>query len=241
MIQTMFVVTLTVFLGKPLQYVLCWCRSPGFSKRRELWLSKAAFTITFFAGVNHRYDPKQRTLKHRNSPNGSKSINHKSQTMTLWTRWSKLLFLRGPLRWLASDIFLTRGSKCTNKRKTILIACFLRGHLNIIQWGTIWISFDPKFFKAAGRSSLEEIWRPCYEERCQYNVEVCFRALNLQMHTLFAVGSHWKMTLSVFGMGWSANSKKNKRNCQDIQWRQILHRRNDKSEYQDCTSKIEFN
>ena len=121
MIQTMFVVTLTVLLGKPLQYVLCWCRSLGFPKTRELWLSKAAFTITFFAAVNHRYDPKQRTFKHRNSQNGSKSTNHKSQTMTFWTRWNKLLFLRGPLRWLASDIFLTRGSKCTNQRKTILI------------------------------------------------------------------------------------------------------------------------
>ena len=33
-------------------------------------------------------------------------------------------FLRGPLRWLASDIFLTRGSKCTSHRKTVLIACF---------------------------------------------------------------------------------------------------------------------
>ena len=137
------------------------------------------------------------------------------------------------------QFFLTRGSKCTNQRKTILIACFLRGHLNIIQWGKIWISFDPKCFKAAGRSSLEKIWRPCYEERCQYNVEVCFHALNLQMHILFAVGSNWKMTLSDFGMGWSANSKKNKRNCQDIQWRQILHRRNDKSEYQECTSKMD--
>ena len=41
-------------------------------------------------------------------------------------------FLRGPLRWLASDIFLTRGSKCTNHRKTALIACFLRGHLNLL-------------------------------------------------------------------------------------------------------------
>ena len=41
-------------------------------------------------------------------------------------------FLRGPLRWWASDIFLTRGSKCTNHRKTVLIACFLRGHLNLL-------------------------------------------------------------------------------------------------------------
>ena len=41
-------------------------------------------------------------------------------------------FLRGPPRWLTSDIFLTRGSKCTNHRKTVLIACFLRGHLNLL-------------------------------------------------------------------------------------------------------------
>ena len=31
-----------------------------------------------------------------------------------------------------SDIFLTGGSKCTNHRKTVLIACFLRGHLNLL-------------------------------------------------------------------------------------------------------------
>ena len=41
-------------------------------------------------------------------------------------------FLRGPLRWLTSDIFLTRGSKCANHRKTVLIACFLWGHLNLL-------------------------------------------------------------------------------------------------------------
>ena len=41
-------------------------------------------------------------------------------------------FLRGVLWWLASDILLTRGSKCTNHRKTVLIACFLRGHLNLL-------------------------------------------------------------------------------------------------------------
>ena len=27
------------------------------------------------------------------------------------------------------------------------------------------ISFDPKFFKVAGRSSSENIWRRCFEER----------------------------------------------------------------------------
>ena len=35
---------------------------------------------------------KQRTLKHRNKPNGSKSTIHKSQTMTFWTGSSKRAF-----------------------------------------------------------------------------------------------------------------------------------------------------
>ena len=63
-----------------------------FSKTHELWSSKATFTIAFFSAVNHNYDHKQRTLKHRNTQNESKSTNHKSQTMTFWTRWSKFLF-----------------------------------------------------------------------------------------------------------------------------------------------------
>ena len=45
-----------------------------------------------FAAVDHDYDHKQRTLKHRNTENGSKSTNHKSQTMTFGTRWRKVLF-----------------------------------------------------------------------------------------------------------------------------------------------------
>ena len=63
-----------------------------FSKTHELWSSKATFTIAFFTAVNHNYDHKQRTLKRRNTQNGSKSTNHKSQTMTFSTRWSKFLF-----------------------------------------------------------------------------------------------------------------------------------------------------
>ena len=59
---------------------------------------KASFTTAFFAAVNHNYDHKQRTLKHRNTQNGSKSTNHKSQPMTFWT----CCFLRGPLRWLTA-------------------------------------------------------------------------------------------------------------------------------------------
>ena len=53
-----------------------------FSQICELESSKDAFTIAFFAAVNHNYDHKQRTLKHRNTQNGSKSTNHRSQTMT---------------------------------------------------------------------------------------------------------------------------------------------------------------
>ena len=53
--------------------------------------------------------------------------------------------------------------------------------------------FDPKFFKAAVRSSLDEIWRRCFEERI---VEVCYRGLNLQMYTLFSVGPHQNNTES---------------------------------------------
>ena len=68
------------------------------------------------------------------------------------------------------------------------------------------MSFDPKIFKAAVRSSLDKIWRRCFEEPI---VEVCYRGLNLQMHTWFAV-AHTKITGSVFKMGWSANSKKRK-------------------------------
>ena len=36
-------------------------------------------------------------------------------------------------------------------------------------------------------------------------------------------------------MVWSANSKKTRRNCQDIH----THRRNDKSEYQECTCEMD--
>ena len=70
-----------------------------FSKTRKLWSSNAAFTIAFYTAVNHNYEHKQLTLKQWNTQNGSNSANHKSQTMTFWTRWS---FLRGPLRWLTA-------------------------------------------------------------------------------------------------------------------------------------------
>ena len=69
-----------------------YCCLLRFSQTCELSSSKAAFTIAFFAAANHNYDHKQRTLKHRNTQNGSKSTNHQSQSMTFWTRLSKVLF-----------------------------------------------------------------------------------------------------------------------------------------------------
>ena len=62
-----------------------------FTNTRTL-SSKAALTIALFAAVNRNYDQKQRTLKHRETQNGSKSTNHKYQTVTFWTRWSEFLF-----------------------------------------------------------------------------------------------------------------------------------------------------
>ena len=44
---------------------------------------------------------------------------------------------------------------------------------------------------SAVRSSLEKIWRRCFEEHI---VEVCYRGLKLQMYTLFAVGPHYNNT-----------------------------------------------
>ena len=93
----------------------------GIGEWPELWSSKAAFTITFFAAVNHHYDHKQRTFKHRNSQNGSKSTNQKPQAYNANVSWSlnvKSAVMYAVVReflMILSDIFLTRWSKCTNQ------------------------------------------------------------------------------------------------------------------------------
>ena len=44
--------------------------------------------------------------------------------------------------------------------------CFVTGHLNVVNPMRDDLDVvDPKFFKAAGRSSLDKIWRRCFEER----------------------------------------------------------------------------
>ena len=73
-------------------YILCstkggertWQSLLCFSQMCKLYCAKATFTIAFFAAINHNYDHKRQTLKHRNTQNGLKSTNHKSQTMTFW-------------------------------------------------------------------------------------------------------------------------------------------------------------
>ena len=72
-----------------------------FSKTCKLWSSQLRFLLPSIIQCN--YDHKQQTLKHRNTQNGSKSTNLKSQTMTYWTRWSKLLFPNGSAKVINSS------------------------------------------------------------------------------------------------------------------------------------------
>ena len=62
------------------------CDLLRFSKTRELWNLKAAFTTAVFAALNHNYDNRERTLKNR-----KRLEIQQSQTITFWTCWSKLL------------------------------------------------------------------------------------------------------------------------------------------------------
>ena len=49
----------------------------AFQKHVNSEVQKPPQQVRFFAAVNHNYDHKQRSLKHRNTQNGSKSTNHK--------------------------------------------------------------------------------------------------------------------------------------------------------------------
>ena len=64
-----------------------------FSQTREtLKLKKLPSQYALFDAINHNYNHKQQTLKHRNAQNLSKSTDHRSQTMSFWTHLSKVLF-----------------------------------------------------------------------------------------------------------------------------------------------------
>ena len=74
-----------------------------FSKTPKLWSSKAAFTIMFFATINHNYDHKQPTLKRKNThirPKKRPITNHKPSPFE--PAEISFCFLRGPLRWLTA-------------------------------------------------------------------------------------------------------------------------------------------
>ena len=74
-----------------------------FSKTPKLWSSKAAFTIMFFATINHNYDHKQPTLKRKNTHIRQKKrpiTNHKPSPFE--PAEISFCFLRGPLRWLTA-------------------------------------------------------------------------------------------------------------------------------------------
>ena len=68
------------------------CANLSYGCRNVMWIRFIVFTIAFSAAVNHNYDHKQGILKQRNTQNGSKCTNHRSQTMTFWTHLSKVLF-----------------------------------------------------------------------------------------------------------------------------------------------------
>ena len=69
-----------------------------FSKTRKLWSSKAAFKIGRFSLPSIIIRMTSNEPWNTNTQNGSKSTYHKSQTMTFWIRWSKLLFPKSPAK-----------------------------------------------------------------------------------------------------------------------------------------------
>ena len=105
---------------------------------------------------------------------------------------------------ILGDICLMRGSKCTNHPKrssefVVFMSIFLflfcdwfilLGRVDNPMRDELDIVFYPKLFKVAVRSIFDQIWRRCFEERVNLIVEVCYCALNVQMHTMFAVGPH---------------------------------------------------
>ena len=69
-----------------------------FSKTRELWSSKAAFTNGSFSLLSFIIRMTSNEPWNTNTRKGSKFTRHKSQTMTFWIRWSKLLFPKSPAK-----------------------------------------------------------------------------------------------------------------------------------------------
>ena len=149
-----------VLLGKPLQYVLCWWRSRAFKKKATSKAQKPPSQLRFslpFVIITITSNEPWNTESHKTDQNPP-ITNHKPWRFEPFELIS--CFLRGPLRWLASDsFFLTRGSNCTNHRKTILIACFLRDHLNVV---------NPM------RDDLDFVWSEIFSMRQEETVWIKF-------------------------------------------------------------------
>ena len=103
-----------------------------YGHRSVMWIHSIVFTIAFSAAVSHNYDHTQGILKHRNTQTGSKSTNHKSQTMTFWTHLSKFFPMRSAKMIDSSEkrkhqlAFELQISRVFEKRDRIAKALFFR-------------------------------------------------------------------------------------------------------------------
>ena len=96
-------------------------------QKHKLWSLKAAFTIAFFTAINHNYDHKQQTLKQRNTQNGSKSTNHKSQgNLHFKPVEVNYSLLRGP-----QDDWQQQKMQTSVSFLTSEFACFGKAHKDI--------------------------------------------------------------------------------------------------------------
>ena len=82
--------------NQSMRFYLPFCKSIEFMSYKIMLFQKHVNSKVqkppFFADVNYNnYYHKQWTLKHRNTQNGWRSTNHRSQTMTVWTSLSKVL------------------------------------------------------------------------------------------------------------------------------------------------------
>ena len=96
-----------------------------FTNTRTLKLKSRLYNFVF-AAVNHNYDHKQWTLKLRNTQNESKSTNHRSQTLTFWTRLSKVLFPKRSIKMIDGSekckrqlVFELQSSRVYEKRSNL--------------------------------------------------------------------------------------------------------------------------
>ena len=83
---------------------LCLTKLCFFKNMWTLKFKSRLHIIAFFADVYYNNcDFKQWTLKHKNTQNGWRSTNHRSQTMTVWTSLSKVLLPKRSAKMIVSS------------------------------------------------------------------------------------------------------------------------------------------